>query len=94
MNRRQYYWIVTNDPDTGKPYLIYGGETEQEARNKGLEQLCGVDFELKQYPTRNQDEASAFLRGKRLSDTHSLGEAGRRIGHERSINRLRKSHLR
>ena len=40
---RQYYWIVAHD-DTGKPYLIYGGESEEAARDKGLEMLSGIDF--------------------------------------------------
>ena len=86
--RQQYYWIVTRDPETRQPYLVYGGLTENTARQKGLEILGGVDFEIKMYPTKDMRTASAFLRGKRLESTHSLEKSSRRIGHDRSLKRL------
>jgi len=86
--RRYYYWLVARD-ENGKPYLIFGGDSEIEARQKGLEMLGGLDFEIKRYPTRDQATASAYLRGKRLEQTHSLEESGRRIGHDKSLKRLR-----
>lgn len=89
MSRKYYYWIVTRDPDTGKPYLLFGGDSEQEARQKGMELLAGLNFEIKRYPTRDQATASSFLRGKRLEQTHSLKESGRRIGHNKSLRRLK-----
>ena len=87
--RRYYYWLVSRD-ESGKPYLIFGGDSEQEARQKGLEMLAGMDFSIKRYPTRDQDTASAYLRGKRLEQTHSLKESGRRIGHTKSLKRLKR----
>lgn len=86
--RRYYYWVVARDQ--GKPYLIFGGADEEEARRKGLELLGGVDFELKRYPTSDLARASAFYRGVRLEETHSLKESSRRVGHNRSLRRLRE----
>ncbi len=89
MTRRQkHYWLVCSDE--GKPYLVYGGRTEDEARQKGLDILGGVDFEVKMYPTTDTDAASAMHRGKRLEDTHSLGKASQRLGHTRSLNRMKR----
>ena len=90
--RRYYYWIVTQDD--GKPYLVFGGNDEEEARRKGLELLGGLDFEIKRFPTRNLAQASSFYRGKRLDDTHSLRDSSKRIGHNRSLERLKKRKLR
>ena len=87
---RTYYWLVTTNPDTGKPYLIYGGETEAEARQQGLDMLGGIDFEIKPLRTRNLQTASSMIRGKRLESTHSLSKASERIGHNRSLERLVK----
>jgi hypothetical protein len=85
--RRYYYWISARD-ETGKPYLIFGGSTEEEARQKGLEMLAGVDFEINRYPTRNLAMASAYSRGKRLEQGEGLKRSKQRIGHERSISHL------
>jgi len=87
-DRRYYYWLTARD-ETGKPYLIYGGMTEDEARQKGLEMLGGTDFQIKRLPTRNLARASSLLKGGRLEQTHSLKEAGKRIGHNKSLKRLR-----
>lgn len=89
-SRRLYYWILARDPESGKPFLIAGGNTEQEAREKGLEMLAGVDFEIKGLPTRNLSRASSIIRGKRLEDTHSLRSASEKIGHDRSVRRMMK----
>jgi len=70
-----YYWLVAKD-ETGKPYLVYGGATEEEARQKGLENLNGIDFEIKPLPTRDLSSASSMLRGNRLEQTHSLRKQG------------------
>ena len=90
--RRYHYWIVAYDQD--RPYLVYGGTDEEEARRKGLELLAGANFELKRYPTMDLGAASAFFRGKRLDDTHSLKESSRRIGHDRSLRRLKRREQR
>tara|TARA_Y100000310_G_scaffold166912_2_gene166628 strand:+ start:7029 stop:7328 length:300 start_codon:yes stop_codon:yes gene_type:complete len=89
VDKHYYYWITATD-STGKPYLIYGGMTEDEGRQKGLEMLGGVDFELKRLPTRNMQRASSMLKGGRLEKTHSLKEAGRRVGHNKSLKRIRR----
>lgn len=88
MNGRHYYfWIVAKD-EKGKPYLIYGSDrSEDEARQKALEMLSGLDFDIKRYPTKDLATASAYLRGKRLEGSHSLKESTRRIGHDKSLKR-------
>ena len=91
-SRRQYWWLVTHD-ETGKRYLVFGSALgEEDARQRGFEILGGVDFEIKQYPTSDISAASQMLRGKRLEQTHSLTEAGKRIGHTKSLKKLHKRH--
>jgi len=85
---RTYYWILAKDPDTGKPFLIAGGDDEATARSKALEMLGGVDFEIRGLRTRNLAQASACVRGKRLEDTHSLRTASEKLGHERSVRKM------
>jgi len=91
MSRRMYYWIAAKD-ETGKPYLISATmcKTEDEARQRGMEMLSGLDFEIKRYPTRDLSSAVRMLRGSRLEDTHALRTSARRQGHEKSIARLRR----
>lgn len=85
--REEYWWITAVDPETRKPYLIAGGLKEEEARQKGLEMLGGIDFQLKKLPTRNLARASSLLKGDRLEQTRSLHKAAERIGHDRSLHR-------
>ena len=87
MAKQYWFWIVSKDPESGRPYLIMGGRSEDEARQRGLELLAGLDFRIKKYPTSDLTTASSFLRGKRLEQSHSLAEAGRRQGHEKTIRR-------
>lgn len=84
---RKFYWLKATEPESGRPYLIFGGLTEEEARAKGLEEMGGLDFEIVPLPTRNLSAASAMIRGQRLQETHSLRRAGQRIGHSRSLKR-------
>jgi len=89
-SRKMYWWLVTHD-ETGKRYLVFGSAvSEEDARQRGFEILGGVDFDIKQYPTSDISAASQMLRGKRLEQTHSLTEAGKRIGHGKSLKRLHK----
>jgi len=92
--KKYHYWIVARDE--GKPYLIYAcpsHEGEEVARQKGLEMMGGLNFEIKRYPTMDRDTASAFYRGVRLEKGEGLKRASQRIGHEKSLNRLRKRRL-
>ncbi len=91
-DRKYYYWLIAQSE--GKPYLVFGGASEEEARRKGLDLLGGLDFEIKRYPTRDLGAASAFFRGKRLADTHSLRDSSKRIGHDRSLARLKRRKTR
>jgi len=93
MVRQYHWWIITRDPDTGRPYLIYGAPDfgsdggEEAARAKGIEMLGGLNFEIKRYPTRTLSEASAFHRGKRLESGEGLRASTQRLGHEKSVAR-------
>ena len=89
MKRQMYYWLVCQDPDTKKVFLIAGGRNEDEARQKGLDMLGGIDFEIRRLPTTNLQSASAMIRGKRLESGEGLRKAKQRLGHNKSINRLR-----
>ena len=89
-SRRKHFWLITVDPDSGKPFLIYGGSTEDEARQRGIDVLGGIDFEIRTLPTRHLATASSMIRGERLDGSRSLHEASRIQGHERSIKRLLK----
>ena len=93
MVRQYHLWIATRD-ENGKPYLIYGcpdRDGESACRDKGIEMLGGLDFDIKRYPTRNLAEASAFHRGRRLEDGEGLRASSQRLGHERSVaRRLRR----
>ena len=90
-SRRQYYWLVAYED--AKPYLIYGGTTEDEARRRGFEMLGGIDFQIKRYPTCHLATASSYFHGNRLESTRSPREAMRRVGHEKSLNRLKRKRL-
>lgn len=91
MSRKEYWWIVCTDSESGKRYLLFGSDkSEDDARQNGLEMLGGTDFEIRMFPTSDRNTASAMLRGKRLKESHSLAESSQRIGHERSIDRLRQ----
>lgn len=91
MTTRYYYWLVTREPDTGKPMLIFGSDkTEEDARQRGMELLGGLNFSIKRLPTRNISQASACVRGARLDKTHNLRTANQRQGHEKSLERLKE----
>jgi len=90
--RQYYYWIYTRD-NTGKPYIIYGGDREEDARRKGLEILGGMDFSIKKLPTRDKNAASGYIRGTRLQNSHNIKESTRRIGRSKSLSRLRQKYL-
>ena len=91
--REQYFWLVCSDPETGRPYLVAGGKTEEECRQKGLELLGGIDFEIRKLPTRNLARASSLLKGQRLESTKNLHKATERLGHERTVRRRLRSMI-
>jgi len=88
--RNYHFWIVSHDPDTGKPYLIYGcpdRDGESACREKGIEMLGGLDFNIARYPTSNLAQASSYHRGKRLENGEGLRASTQRLGHEKSVAR-------
>ena len=90
--KEYHFWLSAKD-ETGKPYLVYAcadREGENQARQRGMELLPGLDFSIHRWPTRDIDSARGYLAGKRLDSTHNLREAGRRQGHEKSIARLKR----
>jgi len=91
MSRRYYWWLVAHDADTGEDTLIFGSDrSEDDARQNGLTMLPNINFEIKRYPTRNLETASAMYKGKKLETTHSLHEAKRRLVHERGLEQKKK----
>ena len=90
--RKYYYWLVTHD-ENGKVFLIFGGEDESQSRQKGLEMLSGMDFDIKRLPTRDLATASAMYRGKRLERGEGLRRSTQRLGHDRSLDRLRRRRM-
>lgn len=93
-SRRRYFWLICSDPETGQPYLIFGGNNEDEARQRGIECLPGIDFQIRGLPTRNLAMASSMVRGKRLEETRSLTQAKKRLGHQKSLDRLQRRRQR
>ena len=93
IRERQYYWLVAKDEE-GKTVLIFGSESESEARQKGLEMLGGLNFDIRRLPTRNLSRASSLLKGNRLERTHDLKEATKRLSHERGLRQSRKRRRR
>ena len=88
--RKYFYWLICREPDTGKVFLLSGGEDEQSARNRGLECLGGIDFKIKRLPTRNLASASAQVRGLRLNSGEGLRKSSERQGHQKSLDRLKQ----
>ena len=93
MTTRFYYWIYGRDTSNmgdGKPFLLYGGENETECRQKGMEMLSGLDFQIKKLATRDISTASRMLKYGKLEKSHSLREAKQRLGHDRSVRRANR----
>jgi hypothetical protein len=96
MPREYHWWIGCVDPETGRPHLIYGAPDfgsaggEDVARSRAFEMLGSIDFELKRLPTRDLSTASSLWRGKRLAQGDGLHASSQRIGHERSVSRMRQ----
>lgn len=94
MSEKPCWWLVAKD-EQGKTVLIFGSDrSEDEARQKGLEMLGGLNFDIKRLPTRNLARASSLLKGNRLERTHSLKDATRKLMHERGLRQDRKRRRR
>jgi len=94
---REYHWWIISHDESGKPYLIYGcpdRNGEDECRSKAFEVLGGLDFELKRLPTRNLSAARGFVCGNRLEKGMGLRESTRRLGHEKSVERMKQARRR
>lgn len=89
--RHYYYWICARDAETGKMFLISGGRSEEEARQKGLQSLGSTDFTIRRLPTINLAAASSMIKGDRLARGAGLKKATERLGHDRSLRRRRQS---
>lgn len=76
------WWLVARD-EAGKTTLIFGSDrSEEDARQKGLEMLPGIDFEVKKLPTRNLARASSLFKGKKLERTHDLKKSMQKLRHK------------
>ena len=93
--RRQHYWICTQQD--GQPILIYGcpaHQGEEAARQKGIEMLCGINFELHKFPTRDTGKAAQMWKGRILETGHNLRQATTRQMHEGGLKRHLESKRR
>ena len=87
---RYYYWLVCR-AERGKVFLVFGSDkSEDEARQKGLEMLGGIDFAIRRLPTRSLPRASSLIKGNRLERGEGLKRASQRLGHDRSLDRWRR----
>ena len=90
--RKQYWWLKCIDPETSKPYLIFGSsKNEADARREGMSMLSGIDFQIVMLHTRSLQAASSQIKGNRLKKTHDLGRASERLGHSKSARRRLES---
>jgi len=92
--RSYHWWIYGVDPNTGKPFLIYGSPIESECRQKALEMLSGIDFKLKRLATRDITAASRQLRGYKLDKTHNITRSMRKLGHDKTMRRIQEKRRR
>ena len=86
-----YYWLACIG-ENGRPYLISATScrSEEEARMQGIETLGGIDFKIMQYPTMNLQAASSMHKGHKLKTGRGLTNSTKRLGHTKSINRLKR----
>jgi len=82
MSLAQHHYWLTGYVDDNR-FLIYGGPTEDQARQHGLEVLSGVDFEIVKLPTRHQPTASRMLKGRVLDATGDIRGATKHLRHKR-----------
>ena len=82
---RDYFWLT--GVAEGKPFLLFGGMTFDEANEHGLEMLSGVDFQIKKLPTRSISAASRMSKYGTLATTHNIVKARERLGHDKTIKR-------
>jgi hypothetical protein len=80
--RRRYWWLVGTDTD-GTPFLVFGSAvSEQEARQKGLEMLGGVNCEVKELHHRDMGAASHEMKGGTLAESKDIHKALRKLRHK------------
>jgi len=82
-----WYWIVARD-ENGKRYLLSGGRTEDEARQRGMEMLSqGEEWEIKRLHTQNLERASHELKFGVAERSRNISKAGERWGHDKTLRR-------
>ncbi len=65
----------------GQRYIIFGGDNEEEARNRGIEKI-GFQFDIISLPTRNRHTASAMVKGQLLEKSGNLHTSVKRLRHK------------
>lgn len=78
--RQEHYWIYIPEHQ-GRPLLIYGGTTEEEARGRGFQE-CDCFFEVVMLPTKDRNRASSLMKGRLLHQSGDLDSSLRRLGHK------------
>ena len=80
MRGQPYFYIVIYGVD-GHDYLISGGKTEQEAREKAIQSLQGNPYEVISYNTTNIDEANRQFKHDRLMKSGDIRYAVKPVKH-------------
>jgi len=65
----------------GHDYLLPGGETEQQAREKACRVLHGESYEIRAYKTRDLTEATRQYKHERLMKTKDIRQAVEPVKH-------------
>ena len=94
---KEYHWWIVAKDETGRPYVVYGCADrgsdggEDNAKIRALDLVGGMDWYVKRLPTRNLQAARAFICGNRLESGLDLRESVARQGHEKSLERRRRT---
>lgn len=81
MRGQPYFYIVIYGVD-GHDYLISGGVTEQEAREKAISVLKGNPYEVISYNTSDIDEANRQFKHDRLMKSGDIRYAVKPVRHK------------
>jgi hypothetical protein len=78
---KEPFWYIVVLGVGGKDYLLPGGETEREAREKARTVLGGESCEFKAYYTHDLTEATRQYKHGKLMLTKDINQAVQRVKH-------------
>jgi len=80
-SHQEYYWLLAQDPKSGKSVILGPYVTEDDANRIGFVKLAG-SFEVIPLPTRDPGKATKMLKYRRFHQTAKLEEALKRAKHQ------------